>query len=215
MKFFIKHMNGAGWAFSALLLAVMLVVCGCSESEATQAKGYVVAVPSLDDAVFPVLRSTNAPSDNEKIALEFYQGDVKVASVNDFRETISSPVSIPVRETRVVAKSATEKDAAWNSPAYYGETYIEPRENQTVVAEVICSISNVLVTAEFSSDITQNFSQWELKVDNGACSPLTFSKSAGNLADTAYFKATGTLHWKLSVTNNSGQQYKDIEGTYN
>lgn len=188
----------------ALLSA--LVSCNDRELEMEQGTGYLDLRVSRDASVdiVPVAKSGEAAADVIAVTLIPQAGGESVV-IEDINQ-MTEPIKLKTGVYKVVATSGEDKgSAAFDAPVYYGEEQIEVRNMQVVTKEVVCTLTGVKVTADFSSAFKASF-DYKLTVSNGEAS-LEFSQEAGTLDKEAYFHVTDKLSWVLDVTNAKGEKF--------
>lgn len=195
---------------AAAVLAVAL--CACEREEVQEQTGYLYVDLQQDFTVDPVFKSDAA--EDMTFSLTIYDWkDRVVAAYDDYRQLAQEPLEIRTGPYRVVASSAATGAAAFDAPFYSGETDVVVKANSLTSATVTVSLANVKVTASFSDEMKEQFSEYILTVSNGEGS-LTYSNLDGTIAREGYFSATGTLTWTLSLKNTDGAVYEDITETY-
>lgn len=188
----------------ALLSA--LVSCNDRGLEMEQGTGYLDLRVSRDASVdiVPVAKSGEAAADIIAVTLIPQAGGESVV-IEDINQ-MTEPIKLKTGVYKVVATSGEDKgSAAFDAPVYYGEEQIEVRNMQVVTKEVVCTLTGVKVTADFSSAFKASF-DYKLTVSNGEAS-LEFSQEAGTLDKEAYFHVTDKLSWVLDVTNAKGEKF--------
>ena len=189
---------------------LVLLPTSCQENLEQEATGYVSLSFDLDKTDEPVF--TKAAGE-PVLALEIRnaRGEV-VKSWPDMRDIAETPVELYAGSYKAIAYSSVES-AAFDAPAYRGETSFRIVPHQNTDIKLTCTLSNVKVTAAFDKSITEKFSEYVLTVSNGE-SELVFSNLDGTLAKEGFFAVTGTLSWKLHLKNNNGRVYEDLQDTY-
>lgn len=188
----------------ALLSA--LVSCNDRGLEMEQGTGYLDLRVSRDASVdiVPVAKSGEAAADVIAVTLIPQAGGESVV-IEDINQ-MTEPIKLKTGVYKVVATSGEDKgSAAFDAPVYYGEEQIEVRNMQVVTKEVVCTLTGVKVTVDFSSAFKASF-DYKLTVSNGEAS-LEFSQEAGTLDKEAYFHVTDKLSWVLDVTNAKGEKF--------
>lgn len=189
-------------------VAVTAVSCSREPYGTGDGHGYMTAAVEQDASVTLVTRAD--VTENDAFILNVYKGSSLVRTINDHRTLLTSPLELNCGTYSVTAENRAEADATFNSPRYYGETQVKVLANQTINAEITCSIADVLVEPSFSDDFAENFKKYSLSVTNGS-GTLTWSADDNNLGATGYFKPTGTITWTLSLTNNAGRTFTKSE----
>ena len=187
-------------------------LCACEREEVQEQTGYLYVDLRQDFTVDPVFKSDAA--EDMTFSLTIYDWkDRVVAAYDDYRQLAQEPLEIRTGPYRVVTSSAATGAAAFDAPFYSGEAEVVVNANSVTSATIIASLANVKVTASFSDDIKEQFSEYVLTVSNGEGS-LVYSNLDGSVDREGYFSATGTLTWALSLKNTDGGVYEDITETY-
>ena len=185
---------------AAVVLAVAFVAC--EREEAQEQTGYLYVDLQQDFTVDPVFKSDAA--EDMIFSLTIYdRTDKIVAAYDDYRQLAQEPLELRTGPYRVVATSAATGAAAFDAPFYSGEEEVVVRGNALTPATVTVTLANVKVTASFSDEMKEQFSEYILVVSNGEGS-LTYSNLDGSVDREGYFSATGTLTWILSLKNTDG-----------
>lgn len=202
--------------FKNILLAATaaLTLGSCNEFEMLERRsGYLSVSLQRDDQVHT--KAQVSPGQDQIFALSICDADGKlVAEVPDHRTLEIEPISLVAGMYDVKAKSGADQNAAWDSPIYSGEASVKVIADKNNTAEITCALANVMVTADFSGDFDANFKEYTLTVDNGV-EALVFSNTAGTLNNTAYFRVTGILNWRLSLKNAEGAMFEKSGAYYN
>lgn len=196
---------------AVVLMAVVAVSCEREEAQQEQT-GYLYIDLQRDFTVDPVFKG--AAAEDMTFSLVIYDwNDQVVATYDDHRELAAEPLELRAGPYRVIASSAPTGAAAFDAPFYSGEADVMVKGEVMNSATLTVSLANVKVTASFSDEIKQQFSEYVLTVSNGEGS-LTWSNLDGSLDREGYFSANGTLTWTLSLKNVEGGVYEDITETY-
>ncbi|MBQ1275642.1 MAG: DUF4493 domain-containing protein, partial [Flavobacteriales bacterium] len=79
----------------------------------------------------------------------------------------------------------------------------------TTSEEIICTLANIKVTVTYSDIIKQNFTTYDVVIDNGEDGIITFTKADEGRA--GYLKVPSsnpkTITWNLTMVNNQGDAY--------
>ncbi len=196
---------------AALMLAVVASACESADVQPEQT-GYLYVDLNQDMTLDPVFKSEPAEDMVFSLAIQDLNGQV-LAAYDDHRQLAENPLELPVGRYRVVASSAPTGAAAFDAPFYAGDAEVDIRSNALSPVTVTVSLANVKVTASFTDEIRDQFSEYTLTVTNGEGS-LTWSNLDGTLDREGYFSANGTLTWTLSLTNIEGNVFEDITETY-
>lgn len=147
-------------------------------------------------------------------AVAIYDSDNQVvASYENHRELEGAPLKLKVGTYRLTATSAEVGTAAFDAPFYYGEAETVIKSNTMSTVTMTASLANVKVTASFSDEIKEKFTDYVLTVSNGE-GTLVYSNQDGTLDKEGFFGVTGTLTWTLDLKNSEGWDYQQITETY-
>ena len=222
-----------------------LAVLSCTQTAEPEGYGYVDISVARDSSVDDVDITASAVSAATKagtpdaIALTIYDAAGEVAYQTDDCSQVTEPVSLSTGQYRAVATSGlslSDGAAAFDTPFYSAAKEFTVRRGTVETLEMTLTLEAVMVTAEFSQEIQDNFSSYVLTVSNGVSS-LEFGRSdavadaAGDGSDgaasasgdgetvpatgkTGYFAVTGTLTYSLSLTGNDGRVFSPLTQTY-
>lgn len=196
---------------AVVLLAAAAVSCQREEVQQEQT-GYLYIDLQQDFTVDPVFKSEAAEDITFAVTVYDWNGEV-VASYDDHREIAAQPLELRAGPYTVTASSASAGAAAFDAPFYSGQAKVEVKQNTLTAATITVSLANVKVTASFSEEMQQQFSEYHLTVSNGE-GTLVFSNLDGSVNREGYFSANGMLTWTLSLKNIEGGVYEDITETY-
>ena len=195
-----------------MAMAAVFTLGSCNEFEMLEkATGYLSVSLQKDDEVHSKALVAPAPDQVFSLTILDDKGN-QVADVPDHRTLEVDPITLVAGLYHVDAVSGANMSAAWDSPFYAGQTSVKVMADKNNHAEIICSLANVMVTAEFSSDYGKYFEEYTLTVDNGE-EALVFSNLTGTLDRTGYFRVTGVLNWRLYIKNTDGA-YFEKSGSY-
>lgn len=219
-----------------------LAVLSCTQTAEPEGYGYVdisvVRDSSVDDV--DITASTGSAltkaETSDAIALTIYDAAGEVAYQTDDCSQVTEPVSLSTGQYRAVATSGlslSDGAAAFDAPFYSASKEFKVRRGTVETLEMTLTLEAVMVTADFSQEIRDNFSRYLLTVSNGVSS-LEFGnagtvsgmeggESASGPEDgeteqvsgkTGYFAVTGTLTYSLSLTGNDGRVFSPLTQTY-
>lgn len=219
-----------------------LAVLSCTQTAEPEGYGYVdisvVRDSSVDDV--DITASTGSASTkavaSDAIALTIYDAAGEVAYQTDDCSQVTEPVSLSTGQYRAVATSGlslSDGAAAFDTPFYSASKEFTVRRGTVETLEMTLTLEAVMVTAEFSQEIQDNFSSYLLTVSNGVSSlefgnagtvsGLEEGESVSGPGDgeteqvsgkTGYFAVTGTLTYSLSLTGNDGRVFSPLTQTY-
>ncbi len=219
-------------AYIILILAV-LFACNERKKETPKLEGELklyVGISIKTHDYHTTLKSTG--TDNFKVSI--YDSDSKVIKSYNKASDIPSSIVLPEGDYYVIAHSGNNQPAKFENPFYQGISgtfTITPKEPTEI--EVICSLSNVMITVSYSDNVASGFDNFHTIVKAGSdsltfnedesragyfqmmpidiISYLEFTDSAGNKATK---KLTGTIqdpqpqkhyeiHVDASITNGN------------
>ena len=188
------------------------VILACEREDSQEQTGYLYVDLKRDFTVDPVFKSDQGQDMVFSLVIYNWKDQV-VAVYDDYRDLAAEPLELRTGPYRVVASSASSGAAAFDAPFYSGEEDVVIRGNSVTSATITASLANVKVTASFSDEIKELFSEYTLTVSNGD-GTLVFSNLDDSTDREGYFSATGLLTWTLSLKNVDGSVYEDITETY-
>ena len=222
-----------------------LAVLSCTQTAEPEGYGYVDISVARDSSVDDVDITASAVSaatkagTSDAIALTIYDVAGEVAYKTDDCSQATGPVTLNTGHYRAVATSGlslSDGAAAFDTPFYSAAKEFTVRRGTVETLEMTLTLEAVMVTAEFSQEIQDNFSSYVLTVSNGVSSlefgnAGTVSGISGDVPDgaasgsgdgetvpatgkTGYFAVTGTLTYSLSLTGNDGRVFSPLTQTY-
>ncbi len=203
-----KHTN----KILLLFLAIIYTFNSCTNYNLEDGFGYLAIELNKDNSEDLVFKS----SEQEELifSLKIYNNNNEVvASYDDHNELVNNPLKLMVGTYTAVATSGTSADAAYDSPFYSGSSSFTIVGDQVSNIEINCSLANVKVSASFSDDIANKFTEYTLSVTNGKGS-LTFSNLDNTLDRIGYFSVSDELSWSLRLVNKDGQVYESLSDSY-
>lgn len=187
------------------MLALAISSCEKVDVEVGQT-GYLCVDLQQDLTVDPVFKSDAAEDMTFSITVRDDRDEV-IAVYDDHRELASQPLELRAGFIyKVSASSAEISAAAFDAPFYSGSAEVEIKENIVNTVPVTVSLANVKVTASFSDEIKEKFSEYVLTVTNGE-GALIYSSRDGSIDNVGYFSATGTLSWTLKMLNSDDAEH--------
>ena len=200
--------------YITLTLLAVLSALSCTRKETGWLLSRGEGLLTLEFGFDPSLTvSTRAGEDDGdmtfKVEVIDFQSGVIVKTVEDHHTLQDAPISLREGRYIVRASNGTDVDAAFGAPYYEGRDTVEIVEGTGTSSVITCALANVRVTVSFSDAVRDNFSKYPVTVTNELPGgSLTY---AGETAASAgYFKATGTLVWSITLTNNDGVEYPPL-----
>lgn len=198
---------------AAFLLSLLQ---GC-EKEGLGNAGYITLNISKDESVEVI--TTRAESETVfRIEVVNAEG-VIVASYEDHRELAENPLRLQPGVYTVKGSTGEEGgDAAFGKPVYAGEDEVTVEAGKVSSANIVCTLSQVMVTVESSEEVNASFKEIVVTVTNqedfNTASNLIFSSADGTIDNEGYFTCTGTLNYKVYLVNQDDEVSDgDIAGT--
>lgn len=155
-----------------IISALLLVLSACNKTDIEQPEyGYMYACLEHDTGLEDVNPGTkaviDAPEDMTFAIDIFDDNDEVVGHFDDHRELLANPIPLKTGTYRAVASCGTDGGAAFDAPVYSGSTEFTVRPETVEAVNIVCSLANVKVTANFDDAIKNNFSSYVLTVSNG------------------------------------------------
>ena len=202
-----------------------LPVLSCTQTVEPEGYGYVDIDVRLDrnaeDIEFDAVSSdvsVKSTGESSPIALAIYRsGSDEPVEVIEDCASVLEPLKLKTGHYTAVAtcgESLSEGSAAaFDSPFYSDTETFVIKNGVSETLDMTLVLDAVKVTTEFSEEIRENFKSYVLTVSNGV-SELVFSNLDGTVDRDGYFAVTGTLEWSLALTNNDGEVYETLTGSY-
>ena len=204
----------AGIVFFAAFILSLLHGC---EKDGLGNAGYITLNISKDESVEVI--TTRAESEPVFSIEVVNAGGVTVASYDDHRELAENPLRLQPG-IYTVKGSTGEKggDAVFGKPVYAGEDQVTVEAGKISSANIVCTLSQVMVTVESSEEVDAAFKEIVVTVTNrdnfNTASNLIFSSADGTIDNEGYFTCTGLLNYKVYLVNQDGEVSDgDIAGT--
>ena len=202
-----------------------LPVLSCTQTVEPEGYGYVDIDVRLDrnaeDIEFDAVSSdvsVKSTGESSPIALAIYRsGSDEPVEVIEDCASVLEPLKLKTGHYKAVAtcgESLSEGSAAaFDSPFYSDTETFVIKNGVSETLDMTLVLDAVKVTTKFSEEIRENFKSYVLTVSNGV-SELVFSNLDGTVDRDGYFAVTGTLEWSLALTNNDGEVYETLTGSY-
>lgn len=202
-----------------------LPVLSCTQTVEPEGYGYVDIDVRLDrnaeDIEFDAVSSdvsVKSTGESSPIALAIYRsGSDEPVEVIEDCASVLEPLKLKTGHYTAVAtcgESLSEGSAAaFDSPFYSDTETFVIKNGVSETLDMTLVLDAVKVTTKFSEEIRENFKSYVLTVSNGV-SELVFSNLDGTVDRDGYFAVTGTLEWSLALTNNDGEVYETLTGSY-
>lgn len=202
-----------------------LPVLSCTQTVEPEGYGYVDIDVRLDrnaeDIEFDAVSSdvsVKSTGESSPIALAIYRsGSDEPVEVIEDCASVLEPLKLKTGHYTAVAtcgESLSEGSAAaFDSPFYSDTETFVIKNGVSETLDMTLVLDAVKVTTKFSEEIRENFKSYVLTVSNGV-SELVFSNLDGTVDRDGYFAVTGTLEWSLALTNNDGEVYETLMGSY-
>lgn len=200
-------------------------VLSCTQTVEPEGYGYVDIDVRLDrnaeDIEFDAVSSdvsVKSTGESSPIALAIYRsGSDEPVEVIEDCASVLEPLKLKTGHYTAVAtcgESLSEGSAAaFDSPFYSDTETFVIKNGVSETLDMTLVLDAVKVTTKFSEEIRENFKSYVLTVSNGV-SELVFSNLDGTVDRDGYFAVTGTLEWSLALTNNDGEVYETLTGSY-
>ena len=195
----------AGIVFFAAFILSLLHGC---EKDGLGNAGYITLNISKDESVEVI--TTKAESEPVFRIEVVNAGGVIVASYDDHRELAENPLRLQPG-IYTVKGSTGEKggDAVFGKPVYTGEDQVTVEAGKVSSANIVCTLSQVMVTVESSEEVDAAFKEIVVTVTNrdnfNTASNLIFSSADGTIDNEGYFACTGLLNYKVYLVNQDDE----------
>lgn len=191
----------------SVAVITVLLAASCQRDVQESQSGWLNINLNKDTSEDIIFKSVSAPEDGQVFDLEFIRKGVTVATAVHTVGAPSEPIELPVGPYVVKAATGDNDEAAFNEPYYTGEATVDIVADTEHSLEIVCYLSNVKVTVDFSMEIEKNFSDYKVIVTNSRGGSLVFEDET--LTEAGYFKVgeNETLSWTLELVNNKGVKY--------
>lgn len=200
-------MKGIRTGMISLAWLLLSLLHGC-EKEGLGNTGYIMLNISKDESVEVI--TTRAESEPVFSIEVVNAGGVTVASYDDHRELAENPLRLQPG-IYTVKGSTGEKggDAVFGKPVYAGEDQVTVEAGKVSSANIVCTLSQVMVTVESSEEVDASFKEIVVTVTNrdnfNTASNLIFSSADGTIDNEGYFACTGLLNYKVYLVNQDDE----------
>ena len=200
-------MKGIRTGMISLAWLLLSFLHGC-EKEGLDNAGYIMLNISKDESVEVI--TTRAESEPVFSIEVVNAGGVTVASYDDHRELAENPLRLQPG-IYTVKGSTGEKggDAVFGKPVYAGEDQVTVEAGKVSSANIVCTLSQVMVTVESSEEVDASFKEIVVTVTNrdnfNTASNLIFSSADGTIDNEGYFACTGLLNYKVYLVNQDDE----------
>lgn len=197
------------------IMAAAAVLASCDNAEVAGLKGKgtfmlqsVTANTDLNDVqVKPHGLPSELNQDKLLAALELTiknSEDANLKQTYKYLDIVNKPVELSTGKYTVSAVSTDTKDAAWDQPLFAGSTDFAVVANAVSPVNLICSMTNVVVSIKCSDTFKTEVNDYNIKVSDAKGNFLTWTKD--NIAEDGYFTAkelTVTIEGKRSLDNST------------
>ncbi len=202
MKFYLRNI--------LIVLSLGFFVTSCLRTK-DQAVGYLTLNLSMDESV-ELVSTKGGEEPIFQISIKNTFGNV-VYTTEDHRNLALEPLQLLIGKYTMTATSSMQGAAAFDAPAYSGQTTFTISENILLPIELTCSLTNVKVTTQVSEKIKTNFKEYTLTVTNGE-GTLVYSSLTGTYEKEGFFSVTGNLSWTLRMVNHDNVIYEAVSEAY-
>ena len=197
------------------IMAAAAVLASCDNAEVAGLKGKgtfmlqsVTANTDLNDVqVKPHGLPAELNQDKLLAALELTiknSEDANLKQTYKYLDIVNKPVELSTGKYTVSAVSTDTKDAAWDQPLFAGSTDFAVVANAVSPVNLICSMTNAVVSIKCSDTFKTEVNDYNIKVSDAKGNFLTWTKD--NIAEDGYFTAkelTVTIEGKRSLDNST------------
>ncbi len=148
----------------------------------------------------------------EVYVLKLKEGEEPVIVKHWPDHRIMTSTTLRAGRYEIRAVCGQDKEAAFDSPYYYGSTIIDVVVGEEVNATVLCQLANVKATVAVSENVETNYSDYSIQISNEAPNGELDYTSTDGIGREGYFRCTGTLKWTITLTNTDGTKFDPIFG---
>lgn len=91
---------------------------------------------------------------------------------------VPASITLPVGSYTVTAHTPGEISKQMDNPYYGGNTEMKITKGVTTESTVTCKMQNSRIQMQYGTDFRNNFATWNISVDDGSSSAITYSTSA-------------------------------------
>lgn len=192
------------YIFAAFIIFLVFCQVACQDKDNQENEngyGYIqISSVELDKTVIP--RSTKS---TDKFALDILKDGDVIKHVDDWTSMQSESIELPAGKYVLQAYSSDKQLAQGldAQPYYLGENIVTVEKNKAKSVEVVCTLSQSMVSVNYSANFKKAFTSYESKVtnENGT---VTFSSTETR---PAYFISGKALDVVLDLTNTDGKSF--------
>lgn len=189
-----------------MAVAMMALFTGCARSSSSgdsDEEGYLILALKKDDV------SVNVKSTPLIYSVKIISTDGSVVASYADHTAMPEKVKLKVGKYTVEATHGGNVNAGFDAPYYYGKKDISVVANVTTNEEIVCTLANIKVTVTYSDAIKQNFTTYDVVINNGENGIITFTKADEGRAGYLKIPTSNpkTITWNLNLVNNQGDTY--------
>lgn len=175
---------------NALLAGAIAIAAlsSCSSEDVLDAMGQTGKMKLAVDIVKPQPRATTEVTD---FPVTIY--DASGAQVANYNTVAEVPASIVLEVGNYTVESHTPGAIAKKmaAPYYKGTQPVEILKDITSEANVTCKMQNSLITVNYGEEFRSVFASWEITLDDGSETALSFTNSSATNSTYWYFGEEG------------------------
>lgn len=191
---------------NALLAGAIAIAAlsSCSSEDVLDAMGQTGKMKLAVDIVKPQPRATTEVTD---FPVTIY--DASGAQVANYNTVAEVPASIVLEVGNYTVESHTPGAIAKKmaAPYYKGTQPVEILKDITSEANVTCKMQNSLITVNYGEEFRSVFASWEITLDDGSETALSFTNSSATNSTYWYFGEEGaaqlTVNFRGITTEGS------------
>lgn len=191
---------------NALLAGAIAIAAlsSCSSEDVLDAMGQTGKMKLAVDIVKPQPRATTEVTD---FPVTIY--DASGAQVANYNTVAEVPASIVLEVGNYTVESHTPGAIAKKmaAPYYKGTQPVEILKDITSEADVTCKMQNSLITVNYGEEFRSVFASWEITLDDGSETALSFTNSSATNSTYWYFGEEGaaqlTVNFRGITTEGS------------
>ena len=195
----------------ALIFSTLFAMSSCSSMSEKFENELPADAMGTMKLTSPIVSMESRAVSASNFIVRILQGNSVVAQYSSYAK-MPEIITLPVGEYSVEAYSPNLKDAAWDSPYYYGvETFAIQKNQLTEVSTLICYFSNIKVTIGYSEDLFAMLGsdvKVTVSIANGKLEYLPTNPDAAG-----YFKAVDAENTLVAVLTGTidGQNITSVQ----
>ena len=201
-----RYVNIISFLFIVCATAMML---SCKDDANHGGEGYVmmkmnIAQPHIDAEQAPATDNSDALADSCRVRIYNNKGLVRFYKGLD---NVPASVKLLCGDYRIVAQTGDSLPATFKGGYYKGETRVTVDAATPVTADLVCKVTNTLVTVKITDELKAILADYEVKVESNT-GALTFA--GASLDSIGYFilsQGDNALRWTITGVKTDGTTY--------